>query len=89
MFRVEWLQLALDDLASVWVQADSTLRQTISTATNLIDSRLRTAPDQQGESRADGERILFIPPLGISFEVDSQQHLVNILHVWAFRQRGR
>ena len=67
MFRVEWLQSALDDLASVWVQAESALRRAITTAANSIDPQLRNDPEQQGESREDGERVLFIPPLGISF----------------------
>ncbi len=89
MFRVEWLQSALDDLASVWVQADSALRQAITVATHLIDPQLRKNPNQQGESREEGKRVLFIPPLGISFEVDSQQRLVSIAHVWSFRPRGR
>jgi hypothetical protein len=89
MFRIEWFQSALNELASVWTQGDAALRQAITAASQSIDQQLRNHPERQGESRDDGKRILFVPPLGFSFRVDSQQQLVSILHVWAFRQRGR
>jgi hypothetical protein len=66
MYRVEWLQSALDDLAAVWLQADSALRQAITAASNLIDQQLQHDSQNQGESRSDGRRILFAPPLGVS-----------------------
>lgn len=41
MFRVEWLQSAVDELAALWVDADSTLRQAITNASHQIDEQLR------------------------------------------------
>jgi len=32
-------------------------------------------------------RVLIVPPLGIRFEVDTQQRAVTVVHVWTFRQR--
>jgi hypothetical protein len=41
MFQVEWLQSALDELAAIWMQADSALRQAITVATHQIDQLLQ------------------------------------------------
>ena len=77
MFQVVWLQTALNELAGVWVQADSAQRQAITAATHAIDKRLQTDPPNQGESRSHGQRVLFQPPLGITFEVHPQRSLVG------------
>lgn len=37
MFRVEWLDQALDELAAIWTAADSALRQDITAAASQID----------------------------------------------------
>ena len=65
MFNVEWLQEALDDLVSVWRKADSADRVAIITAIRKLDKQLKSAPDQQGESRDGDERVMFALPLGI------------------------
>ena len=88
MFRVEWIQAALDDLARIWVQADSDLRQAITTATHTLDQELRTDPDRQGESRGEDERVLFAYPLAAQVEVDLRRRIVWVLHGWRFRRRG-
>ena len=89
MSRVEWSQSALNELASVWMQADSAMRQAITAATNALDHQLQNDPEQQGESRNDTERILFTFPLGVGFEIDTQRDTVTIRHVWSFRKRGK
>jgi len=88
MFRVEWLQEALDELTLLWMQAESSLRQALTAATHRIDQELHTDPYRQSESREDEERVLFVYPLGVQFEVDLQRRIVWILHVWQFRRRG-
>lgn len=88
MFRVEWIQAALDDLARIWVPADPGLRQAITTATHTLDQELRKDPYRQSESRGDDERVLFAYPLAAQIEVDLRQRIVWILHVWRFRRRG-
>lgn len=87
MFTVRWKRSALNELATLWTQADSAMRQAITTANNRIDRELQHDPENRGESRGVGGRIYFEFPLGIRFEVDRQQSLVHILHVWSFRRR--
>ena len=87
MFRVEWLQTALNELAAVWLQADSAQRKAITTAAQAIDKLLQRSPQREGESRAHGQRILFEPPLAVTFEVHPQRSLVRVLHVWSPQRR--
>lgn len=89
MFQVVWLQTALDELAAIWLEEGSALRQAITAAAHAIDPLLHVDPQNQGESRADGQRILFQTPLGVTFEVRQQAGVVRILHVWLVRPRGR
>ena len=44
MFRVDWLQKALDELTILWTQADSTQQQAITTASHAVEQRLRNDP---------------------------------------------
>jgi hypothetical protein len=88
MFRVEWIQQALDELTSIWMQADSSMRQAITVATHSIDTELQVNPYRSSESRDDEERVLFVYPLAVQIEVDLQQRIVWVLHVWRFRRRG-
>ncbi len=87
-FHVEWLESADNQLAAAWVGADSELRQAITTAANQVESDLSTDPENQGESREANERIHFVPPLAITFEIDTAQRLVTILSVRVFRRPG-
>ena len=89
MFRVEWLQTALNQLMIIWVQADSALRQAITAATHQIDQQLQADPYGQSESRPGGRRILFVPPLGILFPIEAGGQTVSVLRVWLFRKRGQ
>jgi hypothetical protein len=88
MFRVEWLQEALDELTGLWMQADSTFRRAITAATHILDQELQADPYRQSESRDDEERVLFAYPLAVQIEVDPQRRMVWVLHVWRFRRRG-
>ena len=87
ILRVEWLQSALTDLAALWVQADSGLRQAITAAADVIDHELGANPDAKGESREEEERVFFVYPLGVQFEVQVLKALVRVLHVWDIRRR--
>jgi hypothetical protein len=88
MFRVEWLQEALDELTRIWLQADSPLRQAITLASHIIDQELQMDPYRHSESREGEERVLFAYPLAVEIEVDLEQRVVWVLHVWQFRRRG-
>ena len=88
MFRVKWLQEALDELTILWTQADSALRAAITAATHALDQELQTDPYRNSESRNEEDRVLFAYPLAIQIEVDLPQRIVWVLHVWRFRRRG-
>jgi hypothetical protein len=87
IYMVVWLRRALNELTTLWTNADSTLRRAITSAADEIDRRLKDNPDSEGESRADGERILFAGPLGILYHV--KQGAVLIFHVWDARRKKR
>jgi len=48
MFRVEWLREAVDELAELWIEADSPLRQAITEATHALDKTYK--PTRFGEA---------------------------------------
>ena len=87
-FRVDWLQVALDELTTLWTQADATQRQAITAASHAIDQRLGNDPFNEGESRAGGRRITFVPPLAVRFQIEADGQTVTVLQVRMFR-RGR
>jgi hypothetical protein len=86
MYTVRWVQSALDALADVWTQA--TDRNAITTAVTRIDRALAVLPDDQGESRDEGRRILLEPPLGVIYTVDHDHRTVVVSDVWAFSKRA-
>jgi hypothetical protein len=88
MFRVRWQESALNELTTLWMGANSILRQGITAASNQTDQRLQTDPLGEGESRPERRRILFNPPLGITFRVEEDEQTVSVLRVWLFRTRG-
>ena len=85
MFRVDWLEEAIDELATIWMRADSDKRGAVTEASSAIDRELQSDPFRQSESRDDGRRVLFVPPLGAFFRVDMQHRIVWVGHVWHFR----
>ncbi len=87
MYRVEWLQSALDDLANIWNLADSAFRQQITQGSHRVEQQLRRDPHQAGESRSKGRRIVFEPPLAMVFKVEEDDQTVSILEVRCFRSR--
>jgi hypothetical protein len=87
MFRVAWMQTALNDLAQAWMQADSGQRAAITIATQAVDQILQNDPQTQGESRCGGQRLLLHPPLGVVFEVEPRLSSVRVVHAWVFRRR--
>jgi hypothetical protein len=84
---VVWEETALDELASIWLLASSDEREQITAAAAQIDSRLRFNPAFQGESRPNERRVLYTPPLGVTFRVKDDDRLVNLLQVWVIRRR--
>ena len=54
-----------------------------------IERLLRKLPEQEGESRAGGRRILIVAPLGVIFRVHERLKEVHVLDVWKFPQRNQ
>lgn len=88
MYRVEWIKKALEELAELWMLADSDLRKAITSAVHALDEELKVDPFRLSESRESNERILFSFPLGIQFEVDTDNLVISVLHVWRFSRRS-
>jgi len=84
-YTVVWAPAAEKQLAELWV--GTARRREVSEAAREIDSRLRAAAPEEGESRPYG-RILLVPPLGVTFEVFTEDRLVRVLDVWQFERRG-
>ena len=89
MFQVEWLQSVLDELARLWNQADSDVRQALTAACHEIDQRLERDPAREGESRAAGRRLTFVPPLAVTFRIEADGRTVTVLDIRLFRRRPR
>lgn len=88
MFRVVWLQAALDDLARLWVMADSALRQAITAAVPRLEHRLRTNPEEESESRQDlNQRVIVEGPLVAFLEMDDDNGVIVIGHVRLSQKR--
>ena len=88
MFRVEWIEKALDELAAAWTDSSSETRTLINSAVAALDQQLKTNPFHRSESRQDELRVMFEYPLGILFEVELSQRVASVLHAWRFRRRG-
>lgn len=84
-FILQWKQTATDELAAVWVSADSPTREKITVATCKVDNLLRSDPYECSESRDADRRILFVAPLAVTFRVDAQASTVEVLRVRRFR----
>jgi hypothetical protein len=64
MYEVRWRQDALDDLTTIWLQADSATREEITAAAHAIDLALQSDPFQNSESRGENEYVHFVFPSG-------------------------
>jgi hypothetical protein len=79
MFDIYWLQTALEELARIWVQSDSGLRQAIITSVHAIDQVLQANPECI-------EYVFYVYPLGIVFEINDHGGFIRVLHVWDIRR---
>ncbi len=89
MYTVRWKRSALDELARIWISADSPMREAITVAAHAIEQRLITDQFRDSESREHGMRVLFVFPLGVRFEVDTEHAIVRVFHLWSYRKRNR
>ena len=86
MYHLHWTERADNDLAQLWLLADSHIRAALDAAVNEIDRRLGKDPFSEGESREEGERISFEYPVGFSFRVEPERRVV-VGHIWSIVRR--
>jgi hypothetical protein len=82
MFAVRWKKVARERLADIWLRA--TDRNEITQTAHRIDLVLQSNPEEKGESREGGRRVLLVPPLGVIFRVRPDAAMVEVLQVWQF-----
>ena len=81
-YTVTCVPAADQELAAAWLSARD--RQAVTDAATEIDRLLRTNPGEQGESRDDDSRVLFVPPLGVQFRVFEPDRKVLIARFWSY-----
>jgi plasmid stabilization system protein ParE len=78
-YHVVWRPTAENQLAEIWTDAAD--QPDVTRAADRIDALLAYSPGTVGESRTPGERVLFEPPLAVTFEVVEDDKRVNVLRV--------
>lgn len=81
-FTVIWLPDAEAELAAIWLASGQ--RSAVTRAAAELDRRLAENATNEGESRPNGRRITFQPPLAVIFRVNSETATVVVSQVWAF-----
>jgi hypothetical protein len=87
IFELRWSKIARDELARIWITADSELRKQITQSSYRLEMALKKSPHEVGESRDGSRRVDFDFPLGIAFRVIDEKRRVNVLHVWKIGKR--
>lgn len=85
-FTVTWIPSAEGRLAKIWLEASD--RGAIAKAANQIDRELRRNADTAGEGRFETERILFVPPLAIIYDVSVEDRLATVFAAFLAHEEG-
>ena len=80
-YTVVWRPKAKSDLALLWVESSNP--SAITRAADRIDSQLRVAPTEVGESREERYRILCVLPLAVAYHISESDRLVTVVRVRA------
>jgi hypothetical protein len=81
-FTVVWLPDAEQELAKRWLESPD--RDQVTNSASRIESLLRVHPEEVGESRAQGRRILIVPPLAVTYRVLPDDRTVQVVNVRDF-----
>ncbi len=79
-FTVVWRPFAEQQLSQLWLQAND--RAGVSEAADRIDSLLQNDPQNEGESRGGGERILIAAPLAVLYRVSLDDRTATVWATW-------
>jgi hypothetical protein len=88
-YSVEWSGAALNSLAEIWMSLEPSARPQLNSTVADVDKLLQFSPSEQGESRDDERRVLFAPPLVITFRVLEKQRTVKIVYARLIRSGKR
>ena len=80
-YTVIWKPEAERQLATIWTQSAN--RNIVTESASTIDKTLGAKPDEAGESREEGFRILFEPPLGVIYSFSADDRRVSVVAVWS------
>lgn len=78
-FRVDWEPAAEDELARLWLQASDP--QAITIAQAQADRLLALDPLKYGRHLAEGLYSIDVPPLVLTYTIDTVNHLVEVTWV--------
>lgn len=74
-----WHPSTIQELAQIWLDAAD--RDAVTQATNAIDRSLAHDPGDKGVDFY-GDRLFVSIPLAVTFTVDDNDRVVQILQVW-------
>lgn len=78
-FTVVWHQKALDELATLWIEAAD--RGAVTSAAGAIDRYLASDADGKGTPIVDVIRQLTVPPLRVLFAASEPDRMARVLLV--------
>lgn len=81
IFTVTWSEAAIQMLAHIWDTAAN--KNAVTVASDEIDRTLRVDPDTVGRRRYGPVREYRRRPLGVTFEVNVPDRIVQVISVWA------
>ena len=79
-YTVIWQPSAEMDLATAWTESND--RVAISQAAERIDNVLGKIPEEAGESRSDGQRLLIDSPLAVIYRPEPLDRCVFVSAIW-------
>lgn len=79
-WTVVWKPAAQHDLTAIWLKALN--RQAVTRTSAELDRLLQRDPLNLGESREGNERVVFVLPLAIRYQVSEADRLVAVQEVW-------
>lgn len=87
-YTVVWIPEAEQELLNLWLEEEN--RQAVTEAVDFLDAELANDPLNIGESRpTEFLRIAHALPIGIKYEVKTDDQLVRVLAVWLCRRLNR
>lgn len=81
-FRVRWRKVARDQLTTVWLGHPN--QAGVTAAAHRIEQLLRRDPENVGEERPNGRRVIFDAPLVVLYRVDATANAVTVLGVSSY-----